>query len=510
MEKKTYNFILLSMSTFNFEKGTGKKVLPEYTYVNDESDPEPKKYYSQLEPVSREIIKRIRNNQDEIIEQIIVLCTKETLQKESFYLSNDLEHEVQYSAYEFYKERISGVLREEERDIFSCIDIDLSNINLGIINAANLIINKKAEIEKSSGESNQAEVKLWIDTQGSFREIILIMNAIMNLLKMQKISIAGIFSAQFNKNSEPASIIREQTENYRIFDFVSGMNEFIMYGRADQLNNYYRNNCSNPLMKKILNAMKEVADSIQMCDPSGFLEHKTQLSTAISEYEKQQKDISKELFAIFIHEVKDDYGVLLKDECTNIDIIDWFYRKQFYQQALTFIESKIPSELCEKNIIRFIYNKDKLNELKRNDNKAFEDDDNYILYQFLMPISKYTIKGLFKKADSENKLQKNIIENKIIYECNKRGLLSNESNGVFEVNKNGESLKMELYDTIKKEIDSLRKFLFLFTILKNERNNFNHMSDKSKDRAVKQELDFIISLFIEWGKKLYKAALKNE
>lgn len=511
MKNKTFNFLLLAMSTLNFDKAKvpGKNVLPKYTYVNDVSVSEPEEYYSQLEPVSREIIVR----KGVVPDQIIVLCTKETLQKESFYLSDDPEHELQYSAYDFYKERISRYLPEEKRDIFSCIDIDVSNINLGIINAANLIINKKAEIEKNYGEGNQTEVKLWIDTQGSFREIILVMNAIMNLLKMQKISIAGIFSAQFNKKSNPASIIREQTENYRIFDFVSGMNEFIMYGRAVQLNNYYRNNCSDHLIINILNAMKKVADSIQMCDPGGFLEYKKQLRTAISEYEKQQKDISKELFAIFIHEVKDDYGVLLKDECTNIDIIDWFYRKQFYQQALTFIESKIPSELCEKNIIRFIYNKDRIYELKRDDRKGFEDDDNYLLFQFLIPISGYTINRLFTpqqaNSDLRNNRQQNILEEKILYKCNKCGFLCEKNNGVFEIPKSGETLTMILCDAVRKDIDMLRKFLFLFSVLKKERNKFNHMSDNSKDRATKQELDLIISLFVELGKKIYKAALNK-
>jgi len=505
MKKKTFNFLLLAMSTFNFEKNTEKKILPKYRYITAESDDDTKEYYSQLEPVSREII-----SNGIIPDQIIVLCTKETLKEEKFYLSDDLEHEVCYSPYNFYKERISEYLPDGKKDIFSCVDIDTSNINLGIINTANLIIRKKAEIEKNLAENDETEFKLWIDTQGSFRDLVFIMNAVMNLLKIQKITIAGIYSVQFTKQRNPESIIKEQTDNYRIFDFVSGMNEFIMYGRADQLLNYYQSN--SPDLMNILNAMKNVADSIQMCDPRGFLEYKKQLKEAISEYEEQHLDNSEELFRIFINEVKNDYGVLLKDECTNIDIIDWFYRKQFYQQALTFIESKIPSELCEKNIIAFEYDKDKIFEIKKKDKKRFEEDNNYILLQFLTQISKFTINKLFLQYNinnAENDYQNKMREN-ILKICDRYGFLSNKHQSTYEVDKYGEKLVMNINDAVFHKINQLRIFLFLFSVLKKERNNFNHMSDSTTNRATKQELDMTIALFVKAGKRLYKTVLETE
>lgn len=190
MKKKTYNFLLLAMSTFNFDnKNLPKKELPKYSYVTDKSVKDKKEYYSQLEPVSREIIES-----GIIPDQIVVLCTKETLKEENFYLNEDPEHVVCYSPYNFYKERISRFLPDDKKDIFSCVNIDPENINLGIINTANLIIRKKAEIEKNLKEGEEAEFKLWIDTQGSFRDLVFILCAVMNLLKIQKISIAKIFN----------------------------------------------------------------------------------------------------------------------------------------------------------------------------------------------------------------------------------------------------------------------------------------------------------------------------
>lgn len=513
------NFILLAMSTLSLynDENTGKKILPKFEYINDETDTEPKEYYSQLEPVTRRIISKSIPDQ---IDQIIVLCTKESMQKETFYLEDDLEDELSFSAFDLYKHRISKLLPENKRDIFSSVDIDTSNINVGIINAANLIINKKAEIEKALGKKNEIEIKLWIDTQGGFRDISLVMNAIMNLLKMQKISIGGIYSVQFNRTMNPESVIKEQTENYSIFNFVSGMNEFIMYGRAEQLLHYYTDNsykCPDAIMN-IVKAMRNVADSIQMCDPKGFLCYLTRLRGAISDYERQEAINSQELFTVFINEVKNDYGVLLSnEECANIDIIDWFHRKQFYQQALTFIESKIPLELCGKKLINFEYNKENISKFKKIDKKKYEDDENYLLFQFVF--MKYVPNNIVHRIFSQQGDSHEIIIEEILKICdNMRFLCNNErTENTFEKEKEvfigkivySDKLKMVLNEVIMDDINLFRCFLFLFSALKKERNNFNHMSDKEGNRATKGELDKAILTFIELGRRLYKLIKKD-
>ena len=50
--------------------------------------------------------------------------------------------------------------------------------------------------------------------------------------------------------------------------------------------------------------------------------------------------------------------------------------------------------------------------------------------------------------------------------------------------------------------DELHMFLYLYKLLKNERNLFNHFSDKYK-RAEKNDIIMAIELFLKLGKKLY-------
>jgi len=68
---------------------------------------------------------------------------------------------------------------------------------------------------------------------------------------------------------------------------------------------------------------------------------------------------------------------------------------------------------------------------------------------------------------------------------------------------------MAINEAVCHRINQLRIFLFLFAVLKKERNNFNHMSDSTRNRATKQELDNAISLFLDSGRKLYRTVLES-
>ena len=52
--------------------------------------------------------------------------------------------------------------------------------------------------------------------------------------------------------------------------------------------------------------------------------------------------------------------------------------------------------------------------------------------------------------------------------------------------------------------DQIMDMILLYKLLKRERNNFNHMSEK-KDRADQETLGRVINLFIKVGKEVYQA-----
>ena len=59
------------------------------------------------------------------------------------------------------------------------------------------------------------------------------MNAMMSLLKDSGIEVSGIYATKFNSDNK-VQMVTDQTSTYKIFEFVSGINEFTRYGRGEQ------------------------------------------------------------------------------------------------------------------------------------------------------------------------------------------------------------------------------------------------------------------------------------
>ena len=206
---------------------------------------------------------------------ILSLCTKETTEKKTFALEENPDEVFNMTAYEFYQDRIKAILPPSVSTVFQTVDIDESNINAGIVGAAKQILEVKAKLERECANAADKKIKLWVNTQGGFRDISLVLNAIVNLMSVYEIEIADIYSMPFGVEKEGGTPIESKMQNYQIFDFVVGMKEFLNYGRADTLENYYtnrknQNRRTSSQEENLMSTMKKVADAIQMCDPRGF------------------------------------------------------------------------------------------------------------------------------------------------------------------------------------------------------------------------------------------------
>ena len=160
-------------------------------------------YYSQLEPVSKMIMEREKN-----LDKIIIFATPETQKKVRFQYQEQDKNE---SAVDFYLSRMKGVTQDQ------VLLIDVTDDN-----SIEAIFKAVEAIRKFWKENKTEDPKLWIDTQGGFRNLNLVINAIISLLKNDKIVPSGIYSIKYIANSKEPNPIQDQTQTYRIFDFVSG------------------------------------------------------------------------------------------------------------------------------------------------------------------------------------------------------------------------------------------------------------------------------------------------
>ena len=185
--------------------------------------------------------------------------------------------------------------------------------------------------------------RLWINTQGGFRNISLVINAVISLLKLDKIEPSGVYYVSYTRG-EKVHDIEDQSGTYKIFQFVSGIQELIRYGRADQLEEYYYDR--GEMVPEEITEMRKIAEAIQMCDMPGFEEHLLKLR----ELAKNRTADPEDLLNILWEQIRADYGVLLEGSYSGLDVVEWLYRKKFYQQAITYVESRIPKEWVEVKI----------------------------------------------------------------------------------------------------------------------------------------------------------------
>lgn len=331
------NVLVLSLSTF-------PKVLSNnsYKYSLNEKQIEVNGFY-QLEPVPQ-ILRKLHG--DHSIDKVIMLCQMGkgddrkplvckpetiTIQHPPKAGEEGWEEKREISAIEFFKERIKECVISE--DAFIPVQIDPANPADGIREVVEEIRNVPRE-----------ELRLYMDTHGGLRGIQRVLEAIISLLKFERIEIEEIFGLEKKDNSDWT--VFSEKENFKIFDFVAGMNEFHYSGRIDSLHSFIDE------QDDLTKAIAETAEGIQWCDVSGFSTGIRDIQNIYSQTNgKTEETTTNGYLSIFHNHIKDDYDKLLGTHMVS-DEVKWCMRKQFYQQALTLIESRISKELLEKGYIR--------------------------------------------------------------------------------------------------------------------------------------------------------------
>lgn len=160
-------------------------------------------------------------------------------------------------------------------------------------------------------------------------------------------------------SGEGKSVIQEKIEVNYIFDFISGLNEFTGYGRAEKLNEFIEKSKEigaitiSEQANNVLLMINKVADHIQLCRSSTIGNAIGELVNTIQNYEKT--DIVHEpVFDYLIEDIKNNYkDIYEKKDRTIPNIIKWCLDKKLIQQAATFYAELLPKYLVDESILYF-------------------------------------------------------------------------------------------------------------------------------------------------------------
>lgn len=157
--------------------------------------------------------------------------------------------------------------------------------------------------------------------------------------------------------------ISMQQKRYRTEKLMSGVAAFVNNGKTDILRNYWAEaKEANPALKsdyvdKILIAMGYVDAGISLSCigelTQGIVALRRLLNAPTPEAEDAQEEAS--LMIMMVKEtIMRDYGPLMDADAEGVDsfeLVKWAYRKKFFQQVITVIESQFPRLMVERGVL---------------------------------------------------------------------------------------------------------------------------------------------------------------
>ena len=324
---------------------------------------------SQMEPVTRLIMQNYSGETE-----LIILCTSETEKLNDRFVSS-LEPGIgAISAVEYYLLRLQrtgfidvmelkGNPEKDERTLRFTLGrnrtvsfylirnlVETNGNKSDVLDVANLTVGEIRRLNKDD------KINLFIAANGGFRDVFMVISAISSMLKLDDISVKGIYSTKYASEKGVPDSILDIRKSFDMFEFVSGLNEFDKYGDVDTLMEYFSKTHGDKVKNdKLIKGMKDLSDGLSYCNINLYKAGLDRLRELFSAENPDSLIMNHAEFQIFRDEFRNDYSTLLdvKNSYRIIDIVERCVRKKRLQQALTFIEAKFTDDLFNSGVLYF-------------------------------------------------------------------------------------------------------------------------------------------------------------
>ena len=358
------NLLLLSLSTIGAPK---ESTITIPTVRGDE----PVSYYYQLEPVPYLLMNQFminnigkNENEKEQLDGILMICSPKTLDLEvdindpryNGWHKDTARNYFVYTTSDFAKKCQSPISYKKIRTKSGSDELD-AKIRAVKRSKNNLQFIKDVIMEIRRLKEHYPDLNIHVDTHGGFRTEQEALNNILSLLQMENIELKpeNIHSIEFEPSSNGPShaYFTSYSEIFDIINFVSGIHESINYGQIKSLDQSMKN-FKGEIEQKVLDSMRTTAEGIQLCDVNKFESGLSNLSDSLKKLGGTPASLDNSSYLrLFQDLIRDSYGDELLDNSKRktINEIKWCIEKDFIQQALTLVESKMPKEIIEHNFL---------------------------------------------------------------------------------------------------------------------------------------------------------------
>lgn len=299
-----------------------------------------------------------RLSENDRLDRIVMICS-DAVKKQVVLSENNLQLKntdmvcgksiSEYSHIELYKALINSYAEKTDnryaQEPIEYIEIPIPDFT-NDFQVSNSVINAANEI--TALEEN---VNLHIDFNGGQRYVAFMILSIANLMKIRGVTVDRIMTMNFDNKIDGIVPIQNMLPIFESFDLISGINEYINYGRIKGLSKYFSS--AGDEVKSILKEMKIFSNNLQLCRTDYVMQHKSELYERLKNYlednaEDLHTDTYNSLFRFVVKDILAGYNGLLNG--TLPEIISWCVERDFIQQALTFCSEEMPNYFWEKKI----------------------------------------------------------------------------------------------------------------------------------------------------------------
>lgn len=253
------------------------------------------------------------------------------------------------------------------------------------------------EMQKSITEDEE-DIDLYVSLNSDAAADTFIVMSVLDILVSMPgsgVNVKKIFTVRGFKG-QLARFISDDTDGFGVTELVHATHSFLDYGRADQIVAIWeKSGLRQQSVASMIYAMRHVDMGLSMCNIPEVEDGILRLRQLFRD-EKLWREINHDgmLFSVIVKGIQDDYGALLEGdgEIPFIELVKWAYRHQFYQQALTLIESKASENLVKSGIFYYCDDEKNVAHVTRLFAEKLLEFRPYEYYK-MDPVEYYFIKG---------------------------------------------------------------------------------------------------------------------
>lgn len=196
-------------------------------------------------------------------------------------------------------------------------------------------------------EKIETEDPLFVDLSGGLRDVAMLLVTVARCMRdLRDVQTRRVICAELN-NNEP--VVRDRTQLYGLFDFVTAMDQFFSTGTAQKLENYLRSEGEkDPVLHALLTRINQFSEDLALCRVRKLNDDLNQIDQALKETPEKSQNLTDLFFQMLKDRFSTEFAELLSSgEKALPALVSWCAGHGMYQQALTLLCEQMPEYVCQ-------------------------------------------------------------------------------------------------------------------------------------------------------------------